>query len=229
VGFFDARRSARDELDDDEEIDEPRAAYVGGVVPVTAIIARTATAAVAVRGIVAYPDGFELHLAAWVRRQRRSAPRRGRANWGLILLDASELDDNDTLPAEFLRFGIQFPDGASITNLDTRPWDLSPDATEPPHGMEPSSGGGSDSFYEQEWWVWPLPDEGALTFICEWPAHDIAETRYEIDANDIRQAATRAQPIWPDLAGPSRLTHSQLIHHISTTRLRSTEGSEIDP
>jgi hypothetical protein len=85
VGFFDGRRSARDELDDDEEIDEidePRAAYVGGVVPVTAIIARTTTAAVAVRGIVAYPDGFELHLAAWVRRPRRRGPRRGRPSWG---------------------------------------------------------------------------------------------------------------------------------------------------
>lgn len=105
MGFFEGRRAAGDDPDDDgeidevDELDEPRAAYVGGVVPIEAIIARTATAAVGLRGIVAYPDGFELRLTAWVRRPARGR-RRGPFGWGSILLDPSELGAGDALPAE---------------------------------------------------------------------------------------------------------------------------------
>jgi hypothetical protein len=90
------------------------------------------------------------------------------------------------LPDEFFRFGIEFPDGARVSNLDRAPWELSPDATEPQHGMSSSSGGGSDSEYSQEWWAWPVPDAGVIAFVCEWPAYGISETRGEVDATQLR-------------------------------------------
>jgi hypothetical protein len=89
--------------------------------------------------------------------------------------------------------------------------------------MESRSGSGSDKRYEQTWWAWPVPDEddGVLSFVCEWPAYDISETRYEIDAAEIRRAAERARPLWPDLAGPSHITRSEMMRAVRSVSMRS--------
>lgn len=121
-------------------------------------------------------------------------------------MDSLDLDRSGELPPEFLRLGIEFPDGASLTNLEALGPRSSPDATQPLHGMEPGSGSGTDADYEQEWWVWPIPGPGELWFVCEWPAYGVGETRFALDAGLIRDAAVRAQPIWPDLQGPSHVT-----------------------
>jgi hypothetical protein len=34
--------------------------------------------------------------------------------------------------------------------------------------------------------------------VCEWPARGIAESRVEIDAGSILEAAGRAVTLWPD-------------------------------
>jgi hypothetical protein len=49
-----------------------------------------------------------------------------------------------------------------------------------------------------EHWVWPLPPPGPFTFVCEWPARGIAESRAQIDAGSILEAAGRAVTFWPD-------------------------------
>jgi hypothetical protein len=183
--------------------DEPQSVFLGGVVPLELLIARSATAAVAVRSIVAYPDGFEFVLSAWMRRPVRQR-RRGRM-YRPLLIDPMDLDGDGEIPDEFLRFGFEFPDGARVTNVDAGPWEMSPDATEPMHGMESHSGGGSDSHYEQTFWAWPIPSLGKLTIVCEWPAHNIVETRVEVESSLIGDAAARAVPVWPDMT--DRATH----------------------
>jgi hypothetical protein len=230
VGFFDDRKAALDQGDDendegdgDLDLEEPRAAYLGGVVPIEAVLAQSETGAIAVRGIVAYPDGFELQVVLWARPPSHGARRQRRGMWGAIAVDRSDLDGRDPLPPDFVRFGIQFPDGTSVTNLDPPPWELSPDADQPSHGMESHGGSGSDRYFEQGWWVWPVPGPGALSLICEWPSHDIGETRYEIEADLIRQAAERARPVWPDRTGPSHLTSAQLMSHFTTRRRTDPE------
>jgi hypothetical protein len=47
-------------------------------------------------------------------------------------------------------------------------------------------------------WVWGLPPPGPLAFVVEWPARGIPETRAEIDAGLVLEAAARAVPIWTD-------------------------------
>ena len=47
------------------------------------------------------------------------------------------------------------------------------------------------------YWVWPLPPSGPVTFVCEWPAYDIAETRVTVEAALIIEAAERAVPLVP--------------------------------
>jgi len=43
-----------------------------------------------------------------------------------------------------------------------------------------------------------LPPPGPLAFVCEWPTRHIPETRAEIDASLVLEAAARAVAIWPD-------------------------------
>jgi hypothetical protein len=37
-----------------------------------------------------------------------------------------------------------------------------------------------------------------LTFVCEWPALGIAETRVDLDAGLLHAAAARAVRLWPE-------------------------------
>lgn len=54
-----------------------------------------------------------------------------------------------------------------------------------------------DRSWEQDYWVWPLPPEGPLTFIVSWPSQGVNETSYEFDATELRQRAEEAESLWP--------------------------------
>jgi hypothetical protein len=105
----------------------------------------------------------------------------------------AELGDDGSLPERFLRLAVQFADGGLATNLDG--WT---DEPSPPMLTGHRGGGGGDRRWDTGYWVWPLPPPGPVTFICEWPAYGIAESRSEIDGRLILDAAGRARQIWPD-------------------------------
>lgn len=112
-------------------------------------------------------------------------------------------------------FGLTWPDGGRATNLDgSGRW---PDATEPAHGLESQSGGGSDREYSQEYWAWPLPGSGPLGLVVEWPAFGIGETTASIDCSLLIAAAERAQPVWPEDGG--RDSHARLAIEPPVRRL----------
>lgn len=91
-------------------------------------------------------------------------------------------------------------DGGKATNIGSeRNW---PDATDPAHGMQTHSGSSSSGEAEQRFSVWPVPAAGDIVFVCEWPAHGIAESRLTLDGDQLRAAAARARPVWPDEGGP---------------------------
>ena len=78
---------------------------------------------------------------------------------------------------------------------------VDPDASRDPETeitMSPSSGGGSDRHSYQTYWVWPLPPEGTVKFVCEWPVFGIPETSVELDSALIREASERAVSVWAD-------------------------------
>jgi hypothetical protein len=168
----------------------PPANVLPGVVPVELLIARTDETAVAVTGIRAYPTGFGFTLSL---RLRRLSPRQQQ--------DPYPFDvpfEGDQIPDAFLRFGVQFADRAKATNLPR--YDLHhDDDTEPtPPVLTAHGGGGGGTAWDMEQWVWPLPPAGPLAFVCEWPARQIGESRVELDARSVRQAAERATTLWPD-------------------------------
>ena len=54
---------------------------------------------------------------------------------------------------------------------------------------------GADS-WEMEYWMWPLPTDGPLTFVADWPALGIHESSASVDGSALRQAATEAETVW---------------------------------
>jgi hypothetical protein len=161
-----------------------------GIAPVELVIARTDETVVALAGIQAYPVGFGFTLCLRLRtvspREEQQFP---------YLLDRVPVEGGP-LPDELLRFGVQFADGRKATNLDPRAHD--PDQEPDRPVLNYHGGGGGGSAWDMEHWVWPLPPPGPFTFVCEWPARAIAESRAEIDAGSILEAAGRAVTFWPD-------------------------------
>ena len=161
-----------------------------GIAPVELVIAQTDETIVALAGIDAYPAGFGFTLCLRLRnvsaREEQQFP---------YLLDRVPFD-GDPLPDEFLRFGVQFADGRKATNLDQPADDPEREPDRPV--LSQYGGGGGGSAWDMEYWVWPLPPSGPFAFVCAWPARGIAESRAEIDAGSILEAASRAVTFWPD-------------------------------
>jgi hypothetical protein len=161
-----------------------------GIAPVELVIARTDESVVALAGVQAYPAGFGFTLCLRLRnlsaREEQQFP---------YLLDRAPLE-GDPLPDEFFRFGVQFADGRKATNLDRPAYDPEHEPDRPV--LIRQGGGGGGDRWDMEHWVWPLPPTGPFTFVCEWPARAIAESRAEIDAGSILEAAGRAVTLWPD-------------------------------
>lgn len=173
---------------------------VGQAVALNLLLARSENAALWIPSLLVYPDGFEfsveirhrldedelehpLFMHAHLRRHRR---RRAQ----------------DGLEPEFVRLGIEFADGGRATNLDARmPFAVPGEPDPSPQGPVLSlarGGGGGGGRWHHDFWVWPLPPEGPLAFVCEWPVAGIPETRQEIDSAPIRDAAAAALVLWPD-------------------------------
>jgi hypothetical protein len=205
VGFFDEQKppdwepEEEAEPEDPEWISPPRD-WVGGVVPLELLVASSEAAAVFVTHLVAYPTGFGFTLHAFVRRDlepdllelEHLHPRRRRGKG---------------LPPELLRYGIEFSDGRAASNVHQMLDGstsfiraLGEEGSEPdPRStliLSPGRGGGGQGHSEQTCWVWPLPPEGPLSFVCEWPVVEIPETRVEVDAGLIIDAASKAREVW---------------------------------
>jgi hypothetical protein len=163
-----------------------------GVVALALVLAQTDRVAICLTRLAAYPTGFEfetLTMSAPGLPEGESIDpmlfgphRRGRAG-------------QPELPAEMLRLGVQFADGAKATNTSGFYHDA-----DPPAGpiMNSGGGGGGGGSWRQTEWVWPLPPPGPLTFVCEWPAAGIPLTRHELDAQTILEAASRAEVLFSD-------------------------------
>jgi hypothetical protein len=162
---------------------------LGAPVPMVVLLAKTEELAVVVAHPTAYPNGFELRLQVRAR------------------VEDFELDPVGYHPRgrgrgeDAFRFGLQFSDGRKATSVG-RPLSGSDSEPEPPRLIMRGGGGGGGS-WDHGWWVWGLPTPGPLAFVCTWPAKGLAETRVEVDAGPILEAAARAEELWPG-GEPSR-------------------------
>jgi len=151
------------------------------------LLARSDGAAVVAHEVEAWPDGFQLTLRV------RSRPGRDEA-----LVDDPVMtyepyarrrwEHGKLPPPEQLRFGLQFPSGARLTNL-------SPGAPSGPFLTE-ARVPGMKGEWVYRYSVFPLPDPGSMWIVCEWPRLSIPVSGADVDTTVIRDAAERAIRPW---------------------------------
>lgn len=193
MGFF----AGRPRHVPDDEVQAPQAmpewfgpprGVMPGYAPTRAVVFRTDDVILIAGRFDVYRTGVEFSLQLQVRIEDDTYDipwelhhRHGRAPDG-------------ELPDEFLRFGIQFADGSAWSNID----DGFPMPPTPPTGpvVVGQGGGGGGGSWAMNYWLWPLPPEGPLTFVAEWPKHQIAECSATVDASEIRQAVAHVEDLW---------------------------------
>ena len=117
--------------------------------------------------------------------------------------------EGGAIPPELLRFGVQHSDGRKEATFGewhgggtTHTMLAFSDEDDPPDPsteiiVTPCGGGGGGLDAHQRYWIWPLPPPGPVTFACEWPKLEIPETQVAIEGEVIREAAGRAERVWP--------------------------------
>jgi hypothetical protein len=186
---------------------QPSDAVVGRTVALNLIVGRSDNAALWIPSTAVYPEGFEFEVEIRLDEGEiehpffMHHPRRRRQQ------QAGELDP------DLVRFGIEFSDGRKATNLGGHmPFAMpdEPDAPPPEPLLAPSrGGGGGGGRWHHGFWVWPLPPDGPLVFVCEWPVAGIGETRTEIDSALIRDAAAEVVELWPEESGSGPVGHGR--------------------
>jgi len=63
--------------------------------------------------------------------------------------------------------------------------------------LVPQSGSGTQSRWEQAFWLSPLPVGGPLLILFKWPRAGVSDQRIAIDHSAISDAVGRVQRVWP--------------------------------
>jgi hypothetical protein len=172
---------------------EPPADVVPGIVPVELILARTPQRAIGLTGIRVYPTGFgcTLHL-----RLREVIPGE-QSNFGTFNMFGDGVDPAGEFADYYLRVGAGSPTAArppTCTNVMTST--RARRRTRRCCGW--SAGRAMTGWPGRSMCGCGACPPGPLAFVCEWPARHIPESRLEIDAGLVLEAAARATAIWPE-------------------------------
>jgi hypothetical protein len=181
------------------------------------VLARTDHIAVALTGATAYTTGVQLRFSL---RRRRDPGARPEAFYDPMdfpfghpaMRHGLQVGD---LPADLLRFGVQFSDGGKATTLGS-PFPLSgPDDAEQERSgpvLTERGGGGGGGEWDWDFWLWPVPPPGQVTFAVEWPKEGIELLKHEVDAGPFIEASRSSQVLWPEEGGGSGShTTSQIV------------------
>jgi hypothetical protein len=163
-------------------------------VPLALVVARSASAVIALSHASAYSTGIAIEFVV----QSHGLPEREAQR--LFHEQHMPPTEGDPAPA-YLRLGIELADGSRASNLGGRHHPHDPE--HPPDGpvLMPHGGGGGSSgqgrvTMRPGFWMWPLPPPGVVRLICEWPLLDIPLTTVELDGADLRAASERAVKLW---------------------------------
>ena len=161
-----------------------------GAVPLALTLGESEQAAVLLTAVEAYPTGVSMIVA------------------GLVKDPSPDTDIGDPLRDRSLQLSVELPDGQLLSGLDPLPEKEHPNARglrpdlpedeewEPDHAvLRLGGGGGNESMFEQEFWLWPLPTSGRLRIHLQWQAQGIGATVHEVDAQIFVDAAGQARPM----------------------------------
>ncbi|MEU4243681.1 hypothetical protein [Actinoplanes sp. NPDC026619] len=165
-----------------------------GSAGISALLGRTADAAVGIGEFAGFSTGFRFTLAVRLRR-----PRPEFARGGLFGLLSAHVHPGVAIPpASRLLLGLEYADGRRADTLRDRRAEGPGSAPDDEQLLfTQQSGGGGDTSVDQTYWVSPLPPAGPVTFVLSWPSFGMAEIRTEVDGTAIRAAAGRSEQLWP--------------------------------
>jgi hypothetical protein len=166
-------------------------AVIPASVPADMMLIRTDQVAVAMGNIRAYPNGFEFRLSARLRSEDEA---------DLDCFDPAGLHGyrrGSRMPEDVFRLGIMYADGRRTAITEGHCWPDDDDDAE--HLiLVPKGSSGSERTWDGDFWVYPLPPDGPVTFVASWLEHGVAETYAELDSAAVREAAARAVALWPE-------------------------------
>ena len=177
----------------------PSEDVLGAIVSLGLVVGRSENGVVALRHATVFGEGVAFHAVAAARGLREAQSNR--------LLHAQHMVDPEEGPTdEFLRIGLELPDGRRVSNLAGRRgrhggWaSIEQRPSEPvffEHGGGGGSGGGGRVSMRPAFWLWPLPESGAIQVFCEWPVVGIPLSSVELDVAPLVEARDRVVPLWP--------------------------------
>lgn len=173
---------------------------LGAAVSVAAVVGRSHNAVVALSQVTVYSEGVTFHFVALARGlgQRQSSR---------LLHDQHRFDEDDEPGDGFLRLGLELPDGRRVSNLGVgighgRYASLQESAKLVffEHDGGGGSGGGGRLSLRPAFWLWPLPDAGAIQVFCEWPVVGISLSSLAVEIGPLLEARERVVALWPTSA-----------------------------
>jgi hypothetical protein len=163
--------------------------------PAAEVLGVTEHVAIALVGAYVYRDGVEIRLERRLRRGDLALQE-----WQVLQGEFMEHWYGWRQSAEErLRYGVVLSSGERALDGSAS---FAGDPVTPPTGpalVRTGGGGGGDghSFAASDGlWLWPLPPEGPLELVLQWPALGIPETRTYLDGTAIRSAAGHARAFW---------------------------------
>jgi hypothetical protein len=156
------------------------AGWIGGWVPWHIELFKTEKLFAVIGDVYAFPTGVSFA----VENRRRPVPiERGQR-------DISHLVDMGLGP----KIGIGFSDGRKTHTAAQRPHELTEDPIGPV--LQFCGGGSGNGGGRVNLWLWPLPPPGPLTIAAVWPDEDVSERILTLDAEELIEAAGRAEKLW---------------------------------
>ncbi|MGO4593604.1 hypothetical protein AB4Z18_07255 [Leifsonia sp. 2TAF2] len=163
---------------------------LAAIFPIGETIASNDTVALILSMARVYSNGVEFLIDRRIRRAGRS-----RQEWqGLQFRMHDHFGGWDP---KRLRYGVVLGDGQQlIADIGPGMFGVTPEK----HSLTRSGGGGGggeDTYrFDDGMWLWPLPPEGPLEVVVQWPAFDIPESHVVLDSAPLLQLASQARPVW---------------------------------
>lgn len=158
--------------------------------PIGETIAQSDTAALILSSARVYSNGVEFVIDRRLRRYGISNREWQQMQWQIH--GHAGIRDPDRL-----RYGLVLGDGQQLI-LD-QPSGMFVERPEK-HSLALSggNGGGSEDFYrfDDGMWLWPLPPEGPLEVVAQWPAFGVPESHVVLDSAPLLELASQARTVW---------------------------------